>query len=196
MTCFEHVQASLDCCKTVLRVLCWSSNLLCMTVEYIYIYISGLRLSKSVVLKVTIILVMSFILTLFLAIQHTLMYQYATLQPAYITKSATVAGTAAMAGEEEKELRHDNEVTAAGGNFYPLVVESYGYWTPSSLESLKTIAAKTTSRNRTTFSQAFNNLMQQLSVRIWQYNARMINARINLDVDFDFWDLPTMGEVG
>ena len=119
-----------------------------------------------------------------------------TMQPAYITKSANVAGTAAMAGEEEKDLRHDNEVTAAGGNFYPLVVESYGYWTPSSLESLKTIAAKTTSRNRTTFSQAFNNLMQQLSVRIWQYNARMINCKINLDVDFDFWDLPTMGGVG
>ena len=78
----------------------------------------------------------------------------------------------------------------------PEYIYIYGYWTPSSLESLKTIAAKTTSRNRTTFSQAFNNLMQQLSVRIWQYNARMINARINLDVDFDFWDLPTMGGVG
>ena len=114
------------------------------------------------------------------------------MQPVYIAKSATVAGTAAMAGEEEKDLRHVNEVTADGGNFYPLVVESFHYWTSSSLESLKTIAAKTTSRNRTTFSQAFNILMQQLSVRIWQYNARMINARINLDADFDFWDLPTI----
>ena len=55
----------------------------------------------------------------------------------YITKSATVAGLAAMAGEEEKDLRYDNEVTADGGNCYPLVVESFGYWMPSSLESLK-----------------------------------------------------------
>ena len=38
--------------------------------------------------------------------------------------------------------------------------------------------------------------MQQLSVCIWQYNAKTINARISLDTDFDFWDLPTTGGLG
>ena len=61
--------------------------------------------------------------------------------------------------EEEWDLRHDNEVTADGGNSYPLMVETFGYWTLSNLVSLNTIADKTSSRNRT-INQAFTNLMQ------------------------------------
>ena len=92
------------------------------------------------------------------------------------------------AGEEEKDIRHEAEVAATGGLFYPLVVESFGFWTPNSLAVLKTIASKT----RMTFSQAFSNLVEQLSVHLWQFNARMVNARLDTELDVELWDLPTV----
>ena len=49
-----------------------------------------------------------------------------TMQPAYVAKSAISAGAAAMAGEEEKDHRHDSKVNAAGDYFYPIIVESFG----------------------------------------------------------------------
>ena len=57
----------------------------------------------------------------------------------------------------------------SGGQFYPLASETLGYWTPSSLKILKTIASKTTTCNTTSLAQAFENLMQQLSVRLWTF---------------------------
>ena len=65
------------------------------------------------------------------------------MKATYILKSLTIAGATAYAGEEEKDIRHEAEVAATGGFFYPLVVESFGFWTPTSLAVLKTIASKT-----------------------------------------------------
>ena len=70
------------------------------------------------------------------------------MQPPYITKSAISARAAAMAAEEEKDPRHDSKVNAAEGYFYPIIVESFGLWTPSSLATLKVIASKTTAKSR------------------------------------------------
>ena len=84
-----------------------------------------------------------------------------TMQPAYVAKSAISAGAAAMAGEEEKDHRHDSKVNAAGGYFYPIIVESFGLWTSSSLATLKVIASKTTAKTRISFSRAVSNLLQQ-----------------------------------
>ena len=69
---------------------------------------------------------------------------------------------------------------AAGGQFYHLASETLGYWTPSSLKILKTIASKTTTCNTTSLAQAFENLMQQLSVRLWTFNARMVHSLLQL----------------
>ena len=46
--------------------------------------------------------------------------------PSHIINAASKAGVAAEAGECEKDLRHDENVAAAGGIFYPLIVETYG----------------------------------------------------------------------
>ena len=78
--------------------------------------------------------------------------------------SLTVVGAAAYAGEEEKDIRHEAEVAAAGGLFYPLAIESFDFWTPTSLAVLKTIVLKTMTKTRMTFSQAFSNILEQLSV--------------------------------
>ena len=67
-----------------------------------------------------------------------------------------------------------------------------GYWTASSLKILKTIASKTTTCNTTSLAQAFENLMQQLSVRLWTFNARMVHSLLQLHFNDDsLWDLPT-----
>ena len=61
-----------------------------------------------------------------------------------------------------------------------------------SLNTLKTIASKTVSVNSIPFSQSLNNLLQQWSVNLWSYNARMILSRLlldNNDINFSLWDL-------
>ena len=63
------------------------------------------------------------------------------------------------AEEEGNDVKHDEDVTGAGGSFYPLVVESFGVWTRSSLQSLKMYASKTTTKSTVTFQQAWINLM-------------------------------------
>ena len=87
---------------------------------------------------------------------------------------------------------YDVLVSASDALFYPLAVESFGPWTPASLDCLRTIATKTITSNNIPFSQAYSNLMQQLSVNLWKFNARMIESRLLLDSDDCFWDLPVM----
>ena len=60
--------------------------------------------------------------------------------------SAIRGGAAARMGEEEKDLCYSEEVDSAGSTFFPLLVESYGYWSDDTLRSLKLIASKTASR--------------------------------------------------
>ena len=81
------------------------------------------------------------------------------MQATYVLKSSTIVGAAAYAGEEEKDIRHEAEVAAAAALFYPLVVESFGFCTPTSLAVLKTIASKTMTKTRMTFSQAFRTIV-------------------------------------
>ena len=80
--------------------------------------------------------------------------------PCYVLAAATSAGAVALAGKAEQVECHEADVVSAGGQFFPLVVEMLGYWTPSSLKTLKIIASKTTSCNITSLSRAFSNLMQ------------------------------------
>ena len=49
---------------------------------------------------------------------------------------------------------------AAGGVFYPLIVECFGCWSPSSLQMLKNIARKSSLSTTTTLSKAVTNLHQ------------------------------------
>ena len=89
------------------------------------------------------------------------------------------------------EVRHP--IVSSGALFFPLTVESFGTWSDVTLNTLKTIASKTVSVSSIPFSQSLNNWLQQLSVKLWSYNARMILGRLlldNNDSNFSLWDLP------
>ena len=70
-----------------------------------------------------------------------------TVQAKYVCEAAEMAGAAAMAGEIEKNYKHKDSVLKCGGQFFPLAVEFFGFWTPASLQTLRTIANKTTTYN-------------------------------------------------
>ena len=103
-----------------------------------------------------------------------------SFQPSYVVHSAHCAGAAAAAGEIEKDDRHMANVEVAGGLFYPLVVESYGTWSPNSLQILKTITRRSSLRSSVSVSRAVVDLHERLSLRLWQYNARMVLDRLSL----------------
>ena len=50
-----------------------------------------------------------------------------------VSHSASSPGFAALKGEMEKDPWHKNLVEAAGGVFFPLVINNFGVWTPSSI---------------------------------------------------------------
>ena len=67
-----------------------------------------------------------------------------TTQPSFISAAASKAGVAAAAGEEAKDDHYLETVNKHGGEFFPLVCESFGVWTPFALSTLSTIADRTT----------------------------------------------------
>jgi len=48
----------------------------------------------------------------------------------YLYASVSTGATAAVAGEALKDKHHENGVVATGGQFYPLIVETFGLWIP------------------------------------------------------------------
>ena len=93
---------------------------------------------------------------------------------AYTVKSAVQPGSAAEAGEIEKNSRHDSDVSSCGGLFYPFVIETFGIWSPQSLETLKIISRKCSIMSSISISKATSNLHELLSVRLWQYNTKLV----------------------
>ena len=59
-----------------------------------------------------------------------------TTQPSYISFSSSCAGVAAAAGELAQDQRHQDAVEEAGCDFVPLVVETFGFWSPFALQTL------------------------------------------------------------
>ena len=87
-----------------------------------------------------------------------------SLQPLYISKSAIQAGAAAAAGELEKSVHYEEELESSGYDFYPLVIESLGVWSPSSLETLKIMARRTVLITGTTMVKATQYFLQTLAI--------------------------------
>ena len=102
-----------------------------------------------------------------------------SLQPGNITNAVYNAGAAAAAGEALKDEKHQTSVEASGGSFIPLVVESLGVWTPFAKKSLKSIATRSSLGRGLSVLQAYNLLLQQLSIQLWAYNAKMIRHRLS-----------------
>ena len=80
----------------------------------------------------------------------------------------------------DKDAEYDHNVSSAGCIFFPLVVETLGLWTDSSISLLRRIAAHTTLRSGVSQGQAFHNLLQKLSVKLWSYNTKMLLHHISL----------------
>ena len=76
-----------------------------------------------------------------------------------------------------KDSKHRQVVEANGGTFYPLVVESMGLWSPFALKSLRVIAARASRHNGLSENQSFKNLLQQLSIKLWCYNSKLVLNR-------------------
>ena len=64
------------------------------------------------------------------------------LQDSLLCLSAATAGVAAGRGEADKDSHHEASVRTGGGIFVPLVVESLGLWSLSSLAVLRNIALR------------------------------------------------------
>ena len=99
-----------------------------------------------------------------------------SLLPQFLSRASLVAGIASSAGKMDKEAKYNHSVCGAGCVFFPLVVETLGLWTDS---LLRHIAAHTTLRSGVSQGQAFHNLFQQLSVKLWSYNAKMLLRHIS-----------------
>ena len=72
-------------------------------------------------------------------------------------------------------------MTAAGSVFHPLAVESLGLWSPHSLKVINTIARRLAFHGNLSVSKAATNLHEQLSVKLWLYNAKMLLHRLSLN---------------
>ena len=57
-------------------------------------------------------------------------------QRAVISSAASQAGVAAAAGEEAKDAQYLDIVDQSGGDFAPLVCETFGVWTPFALSTV------------------------------------------------------------
>ena len=88
-----------------------------------------------------------------------------------------------------KDQLHATAVEESGGEFYPIVVESFGVWAPCSLMRLREIASRATTYTALPRHRALTNLMQQLSVVLWRYNARLLRSQLDLSDDVSGWDL-------
>ena len=109
---------------------------------------------------------------------------------AYTVKSAVQPGSASEASEIEKDSRNDSDVSSCGGLFYPLVTEAFGIWLPQSLETLKIIARKCSIMSSISISKATSNLHELLSVRLWQYNAKLVLDKLSsCSFDSPLWDI-------
>jgi len=97
-----------------------------------------------------------------------------TTQPTFISSSASCAGVAAVAGEVSKGKKYLAAVEKFGSDFIPLVVESFGVWTPFALKMLHLIADRTTPQSGVPRKLARKSFLQQLSVQLWMSNSKMI----------------------
>ena len=106
-----------------------------------------------------------------------------TTQSAVISSASSQAGVAAAVGEIAKDNQYQDIVNDNGGDFIPLVCETFGVWSPYALSILGSIADRTTVRNGLPRKFARRQLLQQLSVTLWRYNAKMILHQYSLTAE-------------
>ena len=90
-------------------------------------------------MKIILAQVMCTTLTFSMVVQLILMCLFAAFSH-FISFSSSCAGVAAAAGELAKDQRHQDAVEEVGCDSVPLVVETFGFWSPFALQTLRTIA--------------------------------------------------------
>ena len=68
----------------------------------------------------------------------------------------------------------------ATGSLFESLIETLGLWHPHSMRVLKIIALKTPFHRCQTVSRTILFLYEQLSVKLWLFNARLILERLAL----------------
>ena len=106
-----------------------------------------------------------------------------TTQSAVISSASSQAGVAAAVGEIAKDNQYQ-DIVNDNGDFIPLVCETFGVWSPYALSILGSIADRTTVRNGLLRKFARRQLLQQLSVTLWRYNAYSASIRLLLRTNF------------
>jgi len=98
-----------------------------------------------------------------------------TTQPSFIYSSVSWAGVAAAAaGEAAKDKKHLAAVEKVGSGFIPLVVETFGFWTPFALKQLLADLTTPCSGVPRKIATVEKNLLQQLLVQLWVNIAKII----------------------
>ena len=107
-----------------------------------------------------------------------------TLQPAFLIRGALRAGVAADAGLQAKDAHHLEAVEQSGGDFYPLVVETFGVWAAPSLDILHQVASRAATFSGLPIHRAFRN---RDAVAI---QCQTVAPPPSLAEDVAGWDLP------
>ena len=111
-----------------------------------------------------------------------------TTQSGVISSASSQAGMATAVGEIAKYIQYQDIVNDNGGDFILLVCETFGIWSPYALSILDSITNRTTVRNGLPRKLARRQLLQQLSVTLWRYNAKMIVRQYSLTAEDEFPD--------
>ena len=102
-------------------------------------------------------------------------------------QSASLSAAAKLASD--KVRKHGARCAAAGVDFLPLAVCSYGGWLPDGVKFVNQLADMLADHSGVSRAITGTQLWQRLSITLWRTNARCILHRAP-SVDLDAWDLP------
>ena len=96
---------------------------------------------------------------------------------------------AALKAAEDKVTKHGARCVAAGVQFLPLAVCTYGGWLPEGEKFVGSIAGRIADHTGQSLGVVTSQLWQRLSVALWRTNAQIILHRAPR-ADCEAWDLP------
>jgi hypothetical protein len=96
---------------------------------------------------------------------------------------------AAVQAAGAKVRKHGPRCAAAGVDFLPMVVCTFGGWLPEGEKFVSAVARHLADHSGQTQSVVASQLWQRLSITLWRTNARIILHRAP-SADLEEWDLP------
>ena len=96
---------------------------------------------------------------------------------------------AALRAAEDKVTKHGARCTAAGVEFLPLAVCTFGGWLPEGEKFVSSIAGRVADHTGQALGVVASQLWQRLSITLWRTNAQIVLHRAPR-ADCEAWDLP------